>query len=128
MVAVLTLVFGIMDFGRYMYTYAFVAQLARQGARWAIVRGSKCTVLDHCNAATTDVQTYVRSLNEGSTQSGNITATLTPVNCPPGATATNAPGCNISVKVQYPFRFTLGPMLPTLTYTMTSTSQMVVSQ
>ena len=41
----LALMFGIIDFGRALYTYSFVAQLARQGARWAIVRGANCTVL-----------------------------------------------------------------------------------
>ncbi len=127
MALVLALLFGIMDFGRYMYTYAFVAQLARQGARWAIVRGSVCTLLDHCNASSGDVQTYVRSLNEGATNSGRINATATWPTCPPGSSG-KAPGCSVLVTVTYDFNFIAVPLLPSTTYHMASTSQMVVSQ
>ncbi len=42
LVVLLAFLFAIVDFGRATYTYAFVAQLARQGARWTIVRGSQC--------------------------------------------------------------------------------------
>lgn len=133
MVVLLTLLFGIIDFGRTMYTYAYVAQLARQGARWAIVRGSQCTLLDHCNASSTDVQTYVRSLSYGATNSNNITvsATWPGSSCPPGQSG-NAPGCLVSVSVQYPFQFML-PYLPKTAghftiITMSSTSKMVISQ
>jgi Flp pilus assembly protein TadG len=130
----LALLFGIIDFGRTMYTYAFVAQLARQGARWAIVRGSQCSVLDHCNASTNDVQTYVQSLSVGATNSSKIAvkASWTGADCPPGSGAINAPGCLVSVNVQYPFQFML-PYMPQvshqfMTITMSSTSQMVISQ
>jgi Flp pilus assembly protein TadG len=131
----LAFMFGIIDFGRATYTYAFVAQLARQGARWAIVRGSQCSALDHCNASRTDVQNYVQSLSQGATVANNITIPTTGFtfsNCPPGSSG-NAPGCTVSVTVQYPFSF----MLPFLsegtpghytTMTMSSTSQMVISQ
>lgn len=129
----LAMLFAIIDFGRAMYTYAFVAQLARQGARWAIVRGSQCTLLDHCNASSGDVQNYVRSLSVGATNTNNITVTATwPSNqCPPGSSG-NAPGCVVSVNVQYPFPFML-PYLPKsgsspMSVTMSSTAQMVISQ
>jgi Flp pilus assembly protein TadG len=133
MAVLLALLFGIIDFGRATYTYAFVAQLARQGARWAIVRGSSCTALDHCNAQTADVQRYVQSLSEGATTASNITVQYqTGINCPPGFSG-NAPGCTVSVTVQYPFTFMLPYMPKTvgnqpMTIPMSSTSQMVVSQ
>lgn len=124
----LALFFGIMDFGKAMYTYAFVAQIAREGARWAIVRGSQCTLLDHCNAQSADVQTYVRSLSEGLTQSSNITATMATGTCPPGSSG-SAPGCPITVTVTYyPYKLTLVPFLSSLNITMSSSSQMVISQ
>ena len=75
MSVLLAMLFGIIDFGRATYTYAYVAQVARQGARWMIVRGSQCTVLDHCNAQSSDVQTYVRGLGQGATDSSKIGAT-----------------------------------------------------
>ena len=132
MAVLLALLFGVIDFGRAMYTYAFVAQLARQGARWAIVRGSQCTALDHCNAASSDVQTYVQSLNEGATVASKlqVTASWSNAGCPAGSSG-NAPGCVVSVNVKYPFSFML-PYLPKTgqfaQIVMSSTSQMVISQ
>lgn len=127
MAVLLALILGIMEFGRVMYTYAFVAQLARQGARWAIVRGSQCTLLDHCNAQSTDIQNYVRSLSEGATNPNNInvTATWPPTQCPPGASG-NAPGCVVSVNVQYRYYFL--SFISSGSIPMSSTSQMVISQ
>jgi Flp pilus assembly protein TadG len=130
MTVLLALLFGIIEFGRAMYTYAFVAQLAREGARWAIVRGNQCTLLDHCNASSTDVQTYVRSLSEGATNPNNIQATATwPVSgCPPGLTA-NSPGCLVSVNVQYNFTFlSTKSVLNGASINMSSTSEMIISQ
>ena len=130
--ACLAMLFGIVDFGRALYTYSFVGQVARQGARWAIVRGSQCSVLDHCNATKDDIQTYVRSLSEGATLPASIQVTnATWTACPPGSSG-NAPGCTITVTVKYPFNFIL-PFMPTsggtlLTMNMTSSAQMVVSQ
>ncbi len=128
MTVLLALIFGIMEFGRVMYTYAFVAQLARQGARWAIVRGSQCTVLDHCNAQSSDVQNYVRSLSVGGTDPNkiNVTATWPQSQCPPGSSG-NAPGCVVSVNVSYQYKF-LAPFVSTGSMNMSSTSQMVISQ
>ena len=63
----LAVVLGIVEFGRFMYTYAYIAQIAREGARWAIVRGSGCTVLNACGANSTQVANYVASLSEGVT-------------------------------------------------------------
>jgi Flp pilus assembly protein TadG len=126
---VLALLFGIIDFGRTMYTYAFVAQLARQGARWAIVRGDQCTLLDHCSATTDQVQTYIRSLSYGATDANSIqvTASWNAASCPPNATTVKQPGCVVTVNVQYPFRF-IAPFVSGAQLNMSSTSQMVISQ
>jgi Flp pilus assembly protein TadG len=132
MSVVLLLLFGIIDFARATYTYSWVANAARMGARWMIVRGSlSCTsgngfVIDNCGAQTTALQTYVRSLDTGLMASSSITAIATPVSCPAGA-ATNGPGCVVSVKVTYPFTF-IAPFFPKAAVAMTSTSQMVISQ
>jgi Flp pilus assembly protein TadG len=130
--ACLAMLFGIIDFGRALYTYSFVGQVARQGARWAIVRGSQCTVLDHCNATKDDIQTYVRSLSEGATLPSNIQVTNATWNQCPAGSGGNAPGCTLTVTVKYPFNFML-PFLPTtggtlMTMQMVSSAQMVVSQ
>jgi len=119
----LMLLFGIVDFGRALYTYTFVDHLARQGVRWAIVRGSLCSGLDHCPAqsGSTDVQPYVQSLSEGATDASQITANLNfPSSC-------NSTGCVARVTVTYPFKFLL-PFVAGPQITMTSSSQMVISQ
>jgi Flp pilus assembly protein TadG len=132
MAVLLALIFGIIDFGRALYTYSFVAQAARQGARWAIVRGSQCTQLDHCpaQAGTTDIQPFVRGLNEGATDPNSLTATLSfppSSGCSVSAAGGNAQGCVAQVTVNYPFKFML-PFLPGATINMSSTSKMVISQ
>jgi Flp pilus assembly protein TadG len=130
MTVLLMLMFGIIDFGRALYTYSFVAQLARQGARWAIVRGADSCAggIDNCNATSAELQTYVQSLNEGATNASSISATLT-TGTSPGCTSGNAPGCTAIVTVTYPFKFLL-PFMPSGslgTIHMSSTSTMVIS-
>jgi len=133
-VAVLMLIFGIIDFGRAMYTYGFVSYLARQGARWAVVRGSTSCAnsnnqLVDCNATQAQVQSYVQSLSEGATIASDFTVTVNPgtPTCPPDSPATNAPGCTVAVQVTYPFNFGMG-FMPKGTYNISSTSTMVISQ
>lgn len=131
----LMVLFGIIDFGRAMYTYGFIANIAREGARWAIVRGNGCSTLaDHCDAASSDVQTYVRSLSEGATTANSITATAvwpgTGTGCT-GGTGTsgrhNIAGCPVVVTVSYPFKFIL-PYMPGPTLNLSSTLTMTISQ
>jgi Flp pilus assembly protein TadG len=126
------LLFGIIDFSRALYTYNFVGQLAREGARYWIVRGStSCTnsnsQLANCNATTAEITAYVKSLNEGATSTPLISVSPAPVSCPNGGVASTAPGCTVSVTVTYPFKFMMG-FVPKATLNMSSTSEMVVSQ
>jgi Flp pilus assembly protein TadG len=138
----LALLFGIMDFGRALYTYAFIADIAREGTRWASVRGSvSCTNfpdLDHCDASGSDIQTYVRSLSEGATNPSSITINTYSNSLWPGTTGSgsgsvgctagsNAPGCLVVVQVTYPFTFVL-PYMPGATITTSSTSKMIIVQ
>lgn len=129
MSVVLALLFGIIDFGRALYTYSFVATLAREGARWMIVRGSQCTLLDDCGAQTPQLQSYLQSLNEGATNASKITASAQFPTCTgsAGGNGPNGPGCVVLVTVQYPFAF-IAPFVSKATINMTSTSQMVISQ
>jgi Flp pilus assembly protein TadG len=135
MTVLLMLMFGIIDFGRALYTYSFVAQLAREGARWAIVRGKDCTLLTTptgtCPAqkGSADIEPYIQSLNEGATNASSITASLNFLAPPSGIgcpTVGNSPGCEAQVTVTYPFTFML-PFLPKAGISMSSTSEMVIS-
>ncbi len=151
----LALVFGIIDFGRALYTYGLVADMARKGARYAIVRGSLCTKLGTgCPASSADILTYVQSLSQGATDPTQITVAGatgganyvapiwpgTPVNtCSPGtgtAGGNNRAGCYVVVTVTYPFSFIL-PYMPkgtthcglgTASICISSTSTMLISQ
>jgi Flp pilus assembly protein TadG len=134
MTVLLAMMFGIIDFGRAMYTYSYVAQLARQGARWAIVRGANCTAYaTACPASsgTSDIQPYIQSLNEGAMDTSSIQANLqfssNSADCASESSGlpSNKPGCIAQVTVRYPFNFMLPWVLPGTTITMQSTSKMV---
>ena len=142
----LTIIFGIMDFSRFLYVYHFVSGAARDGSRYAMVRGytyhgTSCasTVPTQptfaCNATTTNVQSYVQALAPPAVVSGSLTVTTTwPGTVPTGAlascasaTSVESPGCLVEVEVSYPFHF-IFPYLSTSTFTMTSTSEVSIAE
>jgi Flp pilus assembly protein TadG len=112
----LTIMFGIVDFGRALYAYDAISDAARIGTRYAIVRGSSSSV--PVTAAT--VEWYVQNnccagLNPNSI---NVTTTWSP---------NNNPGSNVKVSVQYTLTF-MFPYLPTSSVSMSAASEMVVAQ
>jgi len=119
-----TLMFGIIDFGRALYAYDAVASAARIGSRYAIVRGSACTV-SGCPATNATVKAYVLSQLTGLTASSLIVTTIWMA--APGCTASpyQGPLCLVRVEVQYPFKFVLSFGR---TVTMTAYSEMIISQ
>jgi Flp pilus assembly protein TadG len=138
----LLLLFGIVDFGRALYTYHFLSNAARTGSRWAAVNGGACASDGSCNGTTpmnngpasqTDVQNYVRGLATGGINSSQITVTACGVtggggkcaDSPPGCTL-NEPGCVVKVTVSYNFSF-LVPLVRKAAIPMTSTSEMVIA-
>jgi Flp pilus assembly protein TadG len=112
--------FGIMDLSRALYAYHFVANAAREGTRYAMVRGATCkSYATACPASANDVQSYLKKVPAGIDSSAlTVTTTWTPA---------NEPGDTVQVQVQYNFRFIL-PILPKSAVLMTSTSQTVISQ
>lgn len=138
--ALLLIMFGILEFGRVLYTYHTVSNAARLASRWAMVRGSGCSVLDHCNASQTDIQNYVSSIVpmvdvSSSTASGCSSAGLCvqaswsnstdpSVDCAAGGT--DAPGHLVCVTVSYPFNFAI-PFVSNSALTLSSTSKMVIA-
>ena len=123
---ILTVLFLIIDAGRALYAYDWVARMARQGARYAIVRGTSCsTSLPGCPATNDHVSSYVKSFASG-LNSDQITVTA---KCSITGTSTfSDPPCAakgyVQVKVQYAFQFA-SPFFP-LAWNMQSTSQQVV--
>lgn len=118
-----TTVLGIADVSRAMYIYHFVTYASQQGTRFAIVRGStfastSCstsappnfTMKFQCQAATTDVTNYVKSLGDVNPANLHVTTTWpgTTADCTSSCSAcstTNSPGCMVQVKVSYDFTF-----------------------
>ena len=132
LIFLLSVLFGIVGFGHALYTYNFVSNAARDATRWSSVRGFTCAGLaGGCPATAANIQTYVSGVPGMGLNTNNITATTTWV-APPNslaicATHSNNPGCVVQVKVVYQYKF-IFPLLPKSTYTMQSTSQMVISQ
>jgi Flp pilus assembly protein TadG len=128
----LAVIFGIIDSGRALYTYHFVSQAAREATRWASVRGNTCAGLPGgCPAAAADVQTYVANVSGMGLDPARITATTTwpikPYSNLSCAVNNKNPGCVVQVQVDYAFQFIL-PFLPSAAFTMSSTSEMVITQ
>jgi Flp pilus assembly protein TadG len=125
--AILSLIFGIVDFGRVMYIYHLIGNAARAGTRYAIVRGSACTA-PGCPASASDIQTYVRSLTPEINQSAVAVATNWSTSGGCGGAPFTGPGCLVTVQVTYNVRLIAVPLLPGITMPISSTSQMVISQ
>jgi Flp pilus assembly protein TadG len=131
-IAVLTLFLGVMEMCQALYTYHFVSEAAREGTRYAMVRGSSCSgFTSACPALAADVQTYVRGLSFPGIVPANVIVTTTwPTtgsNCTPSSLPCNNPGNLVQVIVQYRFPLSI-PFVPSSALPLTSTSKMAISQ
>lgn len=123
------------------YTYHYVSYAAREGSRYAIVRGADCsqssTTMPGCNATSSEIQTYVRNLGFPGINPNEMTVTSTwlsangtfPATWSPctAAVGCNVPGNEVQVQVQYAFPLKL-PFISSRTLNLGSTSTMVISQ
>ncbi len=107
-----TLVFGIMELGRAIWIYDTVAHLAREGARYAIVRGAESGQV----ASAADVDAHLQTLAAGMTGLA-VTTTWTP---------DNESGSVVQVRVDRPFD-PIVPLVGLPPITLSSTSRMVIS-
>lgn len=136
----LAMLIGTFQLFMMFYTYHYVSFAAREGSRWALVRGSQCSsdsaTMPDCGATQTEIQTYVQSLGfPGINSSAYMTATVTwyspsastPTTWTACATVCNAPGDLVSVTVNYAFPVAV-PWVRATSYNLSSTSQMVISQ
>jgi Flp pilus assembly protein TadG len=128
----LVVVFGLILMALALYTYNAVSESAREATRYAVVRGSACTSFGTaCPATAPNIQTYVQSIGFPGINSNNLTATTAWSAYPAGGTC-KSPGCNgpgdqVQVTVSYPFLLAI-PFVPRRTLSMSSTSEMVISQ
>jgi Flp pilus assembly protein TadG len=133
-VVLFTLVFGVMAMCLALYTYHFVSDAAREGTRYAIVRGSSCSTYGNfgsaCPVTSAQVQTYVQGLGFPGINSSDMTVTTawptTGSTCSPSVTPCNNPGNLVKVTVTYAFPLSIPFVSPSL-LTLTSSSQMVIA-
>ena len=133
-VLLFTVLFGVLAIGLALYSYNVISEAAREGTRYAIVRGSgSCAYLTPgCNVSAAAIQTYIQNLGFPGINSNNISVatawspTTAGATCSPSA-ACNNPGNQVKVTVTYSFPLII-PFVPSQTLEMSSTSQMVISQ
>jgi len=105
------------------YTYDAISELAREGTRYAIVRGATCTTSygTSCTATASDVNTFVSGIGLlNSTKNGMQIATTYP-------DGNQAPGSRVKVTVQYVYGFTL-PFTNMRPLSITASSQAFILQ
>jgi Flp pilus assembly protein TadG len=131
-------VIGIMVMSLGIYSYHYISEAAREGTRYAIVRGSSAGLAcasyssSACIASSANIQNYVKSLGYPGINPANMTITPgwsaypTGVTCTPSASCNN-PGNLVSVHVLYTFPVHV-PFVPATTFTLNSTAAMVISQ
>ena len=114
LVLFLVLLFGIVDAGRLIFAYNAVSAGAREGVRWAVVRGATSPL---GTATKDDIKAFVQNSTVGTTV--DVDATWTP---------DKQPGSTVAVMVTSPFSpIAPFPMVPK-TLTLSSTSSMVISR
>ena len=89
LVLLLFLTFGIIDAGRLIFAYNAVSAGAREGVRWAVVRGATSPL---GTATKDDIKAFVQNGTVGTTV--DVDATWTP---------DSAPGSTVAVTVTSPF-------------------------
>lgn len=142
---VVAMLLGISQISLAMYAYQFVSHASREATRYAIVRGDTCSIntplQTNCNATAGQISTYVQSLGFKGIQSGQINVNT--VWCAASVTSTSSgiyttwpscsastahdPGNLVKVTVSYPISASIA-MGPKLSFSVSSTSQMVISQ
>lgn len=113
--AFFSVLYGIMEFGRIVSSHNILSGAVREGARYAVVRGSA----SGAPATATDIQNIVRSWAVGLTSNDVIVTTT----WSPG----NGPGSAVRVSASYAVAPFTGLILGS-PVTVRSTSQMTISQ
>jgi Flp pilus assembly protein TadG len=137
----LPLIFGVMEACLAAYTYHYISEAARAATRYAIVRGSSLTTdcaapgyatcIAQGGSNTGDIATYVQHLGFPGIDPTKMTVNSTWLKSDGTACGTTdickPPGNQVKVTIHYGFPLSI-PWVPANTWTLTSTSQMVISQ
>ena len=113
------------------YTFSMISESARQGTRYAMVRGASCPTSSSptCEATAAQVDAYVTGLGWPNIAGGTMSVCTYYNNnaCNTNPSGSEAVGKPVKVTVTYLFPITL-PFVPNKSLTMTSTSQMTIIQ
>jgi Flp pilus assembly protein TadG len=149
MMILLGVLFGTIEMCLAVYSYHFISDAAREGARYAVVRGATWETApwnlngkggacdgtgtagsgyasSGCTASTTDIEDYVSNFSFPGVNitTGDVAVSyLTSSMC---TTASNTTGCVVQVQITYPLLNI--PGMIRFPGNMTSTAQMVISQ
>jgi Flp pilus assembly protein TadG len=105
------------------YSYCVISESAREGTRWAIVRGSTCTTGSggSCTASAASVNSFVSSIGWPNLGNGSLTPSAS---FPDG---NENPGSRVQVVVNYTFPYSI-PFAPKGSIQMSATSVMYIVQ
>ncbi len=119
----LTLIFCVMELCLVFYAYDMISDCAREGTRYAMVRGASCpnTTTPTCEVTAAQVNSYVSALKVPNLGNGTMTVTTS---YPDG---NEAVGSRVQVKVSYVFPIKM-PFVPKNSLNMASTSVMYILQ
>ncbi len=129
----LAFIFGVMEICLALYSYHYISEAAREGTRYAIVRGYSCNSwASACPASASDIQNYVKGLGYPGIDPSRMTVTPTwsayasGFSCPPAPSPCNSIGNLITIQVRYNFPLSV-PFVSLSSISMSSTSAMVIS-
>ena len=131
----LTAVFTLIELCLVFYTWSTISECAREGTRYAIVRGSTCVTNGtsgagaSCTATASSINTYVSSLGYPNAGGGAMTVNTTYSSDGTTFTTTgnNSPNNMVRVQITYPFPVKL-PFVPRNALTLKAQSQMTIIQ
>jgi Flp pilus assembly protein TadG len=117
------LLFCFLELCLLFYSYDMISESAREGTRYAIVRGASCQTSAgvSCETTAAKVNTYVSNLGWPNLAGGTMVVDTTYPN------GTDAVGNPVQTKVTYTFRITMH-FVPTNNISLSSTSVMYILQ
>lgn len=121
----LMLMYLIVEGARMTFAFTSASQAARDGVRFASVRGSTSTCSSGCPAQVVDIQNYVKGQAPGN-YLNSVDVCWWEGKSACTTTGSKEPGANVRVTVKIDFKPVL-PMVPTGTIAIQSKSEMAIS-
>jgi Flp pilus assembly protein TadG len=117
-------IFGLTTMCLAFYTYESLSEMAREGARYAVVHGSSCETSSgsSCEVTAAEVNSYVQGLGIPNVGGGTMTVNTT---YPDGGEAPNADRVEVTVSYSFPWHI---PFSGSQTVNMSSSSEMYILQ